>query len=74
MNATKVSVWFDDRPGVESGWVIRTTDYNEDGAPIMGRVALDDPLDYCDSENDARAIAAEMHGIDPEDVTVLTSR
>ncbi len=71
---TTVAVWFDDRTGVEEGWVIRTTDYDDDGSPIMGRIAMDDPLDYCDDEDQAREIAAERYRLDPADVTVLESR
>jgi hypothetical protein len=66
---TTVSVWYDDRPGVEAGWVIRTTDY-EDGSPVMGRIAMDDPIDS-ETANQARQIAAAQHGINPDDVIVL---
>ena len=70
---TIVAVWFDDRPGVEPGWVIRTTDYDYSGRPIMGRIAMDEPIDYCDDEDQAREIAAERYLVEIKDVAVLRS-
>ena len=67
---TNVSVWFDDRPGVEAGWVCRTTDY-EDGRPVMGRIAMDEPLE-AEDEYDARKQAAAIHGVRFNEVEVAT--
>ena len=65
----KVSVWYDDRSGVEPGWVARCTEY-EDGQPVMGRIAMDEPIDYADTADEARQAAADYYSVDVATVIV----
>ena len=65
-----VSVWYDAQNGVEAGWVARCTEY-EDGQPIIGRIAMDEPVGDEDTDADAaREMAAEHYGVPVADVTV----
>ena len=66
----RVSVWRDNRPGVEPGWVARCTDY-EDGRPVLGRIAMDEPIGDEDTDPDlARELAAEHWGVGVDDVAI----
>ena len=64
----KVSVWYDDRCGSEAGWVARCTDY-EDGQPVSGRIAMDEPVgDDQTTEDVAREMAADHWGVSVDEV------
>lgn len=66
----KVSVWYDGRNSDESGWVARCTEY-EDGRPVLGRIAMDEPVGDSDTDaNLARELAADHWGVSVDDVTV----
>ena len=64
-----VSVYYSEQEGCESGWVARCTERDE-GGPIMGRIAMDEPIDYCDDAESACEYAAKYYGVDVDDVTV----
>jgi hypothetical protein len=70
MKTTKrVSVWYDGS-GSDKGWVARCTEY-EDGRPVLGRIAMDEPVGDEDTDADAASeMAAEYYGVPVEDVTV----
>lgn len=70
MTATsrQVTVWYDDRSGVEPGWVARCTDFDETGESIMGRIAMDEPVD-AESVEDAIVEASRYWGVPEDEVT-----
>lgn len=49
------------------GWVSRCTEHDEAGRGIMGRIAMDNPLDATTAA-DAQAEAAKYWGCDLDDV------
>lgn len=69
-----VSMWYDNRPGVEAGWVARATEHDDDGIPVGGRVAMDESIDAGTREDveAARDAAAHHWGVDPSEVTIET--
>ncbi len=69
MITKKVSVWYDS-DGDEAGWVARCTE-SEDGQPIGGRIAMDEPIGDGDTTaSEARGLAADYWGVDAEDVVM----
>jgi hypothetical protein len=65
-----VSVWYDDRAGVEAGWVARCTE-SEDDRPVLGRIAMDEPVGDEDTDAElARQLAADHWGVPVDGVTI----
>lgn len=70
MKTKRVSVWYDDQDASVAGWVARCTE-SEDGQPIGGRVAMDEPVgDSETAADEARELAADYWGVPVDDVTV----
>jgi hypothetical protein len=63
----KVTVWYDDRPGTDPGWVARCTEYDRHGQPILGRIAMDAPIE-ADSAEAARREAARYYRVPVDSV------
>lgn len=62
MATTRATVYYDATSDESNpGWVLRHTDYDDDGEPIMGRIAMDEQLD-AETEDGARAEARDFFG------------
>ena len=70
-HSKEVEVYYDNRHGVEPGWVSRCTEFDEDGQSILGRACMDEPAEYADSADEAVEFAANWWGVKAEDVYVL---
>jgi hypothetical protein len=74
MTTTKqVTVWYNDRPGPEAGWVARCTEYDADGSAIPGCIDMDESMDLDDRHDIDGAIrlAARHWGVDVGRVEVI---
>ena len=65
MKTKKVELYHDGQ-----GWIARCTEYDKDGQPIIGRIAMDEPMEYSDDLGDIIREAAEHWDVPVAEIIV----